>query len=446
MSTCLVCNDISDGLHFGIHACRACAAFFRRSTVTNRKYVCRFNNQCDIGKDVRCMCRACRMQKCIDRGMNPKNVQRHRDGIGSRTAKTTIKQETIEMTASPTADVVSIPPLDQIPIATTAMLGFRPTVPSYLLAPATEHLTIAHEYPTTSHLARVSSLAGAYPTLHELQPVPLGIPQTLQIAMPTPMIDRMVQGYEALKLARKGAPLPGDNVAQGLFDEGPKTLLLGDYDYWTAAMRVNVTLVPEMLNEYFGPFGTFTKDQKLIYFKNFLSTFLTADEAFGTSLAFPLKGDQRILISDRRYFRVDQMEQFYKCKSCPSDQKETAKLFQPLYASEISLLKEPMSEMIMSTAEYVALLGICLFGDCKEGASGDSMEKSESARQALYRELYTLCKARVGDELVCVRFGTLMNFVPTIMKIVSRFTESFGMVKLFNIFEIDVQVYNLDAI
>uniref|UniRef100_A0A1I7X9G6 Nuclear receptor n=1 Tax=Heterorhabditis bacteriophora TaxID=37862 RepID=A0A1I7X9G6_HETBA len=35
---CRVCADLSDGAHFGIDSCRACAAFFRRSVVMRKRY------------------------------------------------------------------------------------------------------------------------------------------------------------------------------------------------------------------------------------------------------------------------------------------------------------------------------------------------------------------------------------------------------------------------
>ncbi|VDD96700.1 unnamed protein product [Enterobius vermicularis] len=47
-SVCKICYDTSDGFHFGTLACRACAAFFRRSTVAKRHYVCRYNDMCKI--------------------------------------------------------------------------------------------------------------------------------------------------------------------------------------------------------------------------------------------------------------------------------------------------------------------------------------------------------------------------------------------------------------
>uniref|UniRef100_A0AC34Q768 Nuclear receptor domain-containing protein n=1 Tax=Panagrolaimus sp. JU765 TaxID=591449 RepID=A0AC34Q768_9BILA len=38
---CVVCDDESDGLHFGQHTCRACAAFFRRTVSLKLEYTCK---------------------------------------------------------------------------------------------------------------------------------------------------------------------------------------------------------------------------------------------------------------------------------------------------------------------------------------------------------------------------------------------------------------------
>ncbi|KAI1692303.1 zinc finger, c4 type (two domains) domain-containing protein [Ditylenchus destructor] len=76
--TCAICGCSSNGiLRFGVSACRACAAFFRRSLVANRTYRCRFGGGCSIGKDVRCICRACRLGKCKKMGMDLSKGQKY---------------------------------------------------------------------------------------------------------------------------------------------------------------------------------------------------------------------------------------------------------------------------------------------------------------------------------------------------------------------------------
>uniref|UniRef100_A0A7E4UWF5 Nuclear receptor domain-containing protein n=1 Tax=Panagrellus redivivus TaxID=6233 RepID=A0A7E4UWF5_PANRE len=69
---CLVCGGPTKGLHFQVNACRACAAFYRRSVKSKLVYRCqRGTGRCDLktktnGKP---LCRYCRMKKCGDIGM-----------------------------------------------------------------------------------------------------------------------------------------------------------------------------------------------------------------------------------------------------------------------------------------------------------------------------------------------------------------------------------------
>ncbi|UMM16088.1 hypothetical protein L5515_013253 [Caenorhabditis briggsae] len=74
-SKCAICLEDGDGFHFGAEACKACAAFFRRSISQTKRYVCRGNGDCDVTINIRCMCRSCRFSKCLQVGMNPMGVQ-----------------------------------------------------------------------------------------------------------------------------------------------------------------------------------------------------------------------------------------------------------------------------------------------------------------------------------------------------------------------------------
>lgn len=77
---CKVCRDHSSGKHYGIFACDGCAGFFKRSIRRDRNYVCKSKSggHCMVDKTHRNQCRACRLQKCFDVGMNKDAVQNER--------------------------------------------------------------------------------------------------------------------------------------------------------------------------------------------------------------------------------------------------------------------------------------------------------------------------------------------------------------------------------
>uniref|UniRef100_A0A914QT58 Nuclear receptor domain-containing protein n=1 Tax=Panagrolaimus davidi TaxID=227884 RepID=A0A914QT58_9BILA len=49
---CVVCGEFTNGQHFGKFSCRACAAFFRRTVASKMKYICKFDQNCEISKAV----------------------------------------------------------------------------------------------------------------------------------------------------------------------------------------------------------------------------------------------------------------------------------------------------------------------------------------------------------------------------------------------------------
>ncbi|KAH7698163.1 nuclear receptor NHR-61 [Aphelenchoides avenae] len=66
---CAVCDGASNVHSFGVFACHACVAFFRRSR--GQTYECRRGNNCDITKEgQRAACKDCRLRKCYDAGMS----------------------------------------------------------------------------------------------------------------------------------------------------------------------------------------------------------------------------------------------------------------------------------------------------------------------------------------------------------------------------------------
>lgn len=123
---CKVCRDHSSGKHYGIFACDGCAGFFKvmvdvlpwdialnskskatpgtgtnpslclslqRSIRRNRQYVCKAKSEgsCVVDKTHRNQCRACRLRKCVEAGMN-------RDGKRQRRSKTASKTTAAQRT------------------------------------------------------------------------------------------------------------------------------------------------------------------------------------------------------------------------------------------------------------------------------------------------------------------------------------------------------------
>uniref|UniRef100_A0A915EKI1 Uncharacterized protein n=1 Tax=Ditylenchus dipsaci TaxID=166011 RepID=A0A915EKI1_9BILA len=76
---CAVCSDVSSGKHYGILACNGCSGFFKRSVRRRLIYRCQAGTgTCVVDKAHRNQCQACRLKKCLAKGMNKDAVQNER--------------------------------------------------------------------------------------------------------------------------------------------------------------------------------------------------------------------------------------------------------------------------------------------------------------------------------------------------------------------------------
>ncbi|KAH7714341.1 Retinoic acid receptor RXR-alpha [Aphelenchoides avenae] len=81
---CLICSDVATGYHYGVASCHGCKAFFRRSIIAGRTFVCDRGGACAVMKGDPTFCRGCRLTKCLEAGMTVEAIQGSRDKRGPR--------------------------------------------------------------------------------------------------------------------------------------------------------------------------------------------------------------------------------------------------------------------------------------------------------------------------------------------------------------------------
>ncbi|KAI1696555.1 zinc finger, c4 type (two domains) domain-containing protein [Ditylenchus destructor] len=381
--TCAICYCPSNGiLRYGVSACRACAAFFRRSIVANRTYRCRFGGGCSIGKDVRCICRACRLGKCKKMGMDlskgqmycglvwPQESGDHENSItdsDEQAGPSEISNLSIELSSS--TSKIGLSKIKSLPngrfIRNCNVSGGRVRG-------------------SKSNFSNGSSNSG-YPSASFTN-------TQKQIALSSnpsePCSSTALVNWSSANHTTSCQPEQSTPVFVPVMSST-----------WQANFEAS------------GKYQSYFLKSSLIW--NFLCPFAVADSTYASVKYFPGKDDTRFMVSGRHYTDYRQLPKYFHVKESKTDPNQMAEIYGPLYLNVFTMMTQPFRNMNITEEELVGFMGLCFWNDTVDGLSDREDLIIRETKMALHNELYLVCQRTAGGDTTqgVIRFATLCNMV-----------------------------------
>ncbi|KAF8387418.1 hizr-1 [Pristionchus pacificus] len=398
---CEVCQDLSDGLHFSVYTCRACAAFFRRTVSLKLEYTCRSDGRCPIEKSARNMCRSCRFTKCMNVGMQAGAVQMSRDGIGKR--RDGNKQSPGNGNAT---SVIVRKAID--PNRPSSSEGFY------------------KEYSPVSGVAGITLQQAFLPMRHEQMRI----------------LPKMQEGYNHFLSIRKATHslVENDSLTQ-MFQKNELSLRPSHFESSKKVCQMEAHLVTDIVNSYFYPFCELPFTDKVLMFKNFFCYLSQTDRAFQSYKNFGSNpNDDRLIMPDGGYIKLSDLESFYaNAESVKASPTDAANIFRPAMQYILDVIIGHMRRIRLSDTEYICILGLFLWSEGVAGITPETLTMIHDTQAALFADLHIYYRSLgLEGSQITTKTGLLMMLMPKLTRSVVMMRENFELAELFNVFEADV--------
>ncbi|KAK6759538.1 hypothetical protein RB195_021241 [Necator americanus] len=411
---CRVCCDRSDGAHFGIDSCRACAAFFRRSIAMKKKYICRQgSNTCDISKSVRCICRKCRLEKCLLAGMLPESVQNKRDHIVPRIP------DDEEIESQKYSHLVTVSPSDTEIVQRSTQSAFQ------IVPQVTQPLPIL----------RVPAIEGcSSPTSSQTE-----IPHVLM---------KITQNYRQLCAVRKSTELSmnGSTLRRMFEDSTRRTdLLMGSTQKTSNIYRAQMPALADFVNTSFDEFAALAQEEKWCVFQSFFVMSFAMDVMYRTyRLVPPELYPTMNIVTETTFMDANDMIAFFSdAPGSKLSREELARLMKECLNDQLRLkVLKLMKALQITEHEYSALIALALWSTHIKDST-DAVERVAcGARAKIFEELHLLYKMN-GTDNYSVRFGELIMLNGLLQMATCKFREDIELFNLFDLFEGDSFLYDI---
>uniref|UniRef100_A0A915A5F2 Uncharacterized protein n=1 Tax=Parascaris univalens TaxID=6257 RepID=A0A915A5F2_PARUN len=413
---CRICRMPAHGLHFGLLTCRACAAFFRRSVACRLQYTCRLENgMCELNKNKRFSCRACRFKKCLSLGMKKESVQLNRDKIknSSRT----------NLPAVTAVRVITSPPAESVTPRSEERDG---SVASVSCEKPNDQPTRATELPIL-------------PEFDYRQELPI-IKETLKMEMPyyssialSPIyltgLQRIQLAYRAC-LAERPFPLrrpPNEDFPVQRF-------LVTDF---AKQSRQDLKLVARFLTTI-DSFRRLSFENKWLIFKRFWTNFLMCDRFYDTMCTLGNDmNDKRVVLPDGTVVDMQRGRAEELKEITDYSHEDLIRLTRPYADFVFDNILGGMRTLQMDDVEFAFALG-CLLWDTQElEIAKEIRELSEREKKSLADELHLYYMSKCVSNYSW-RLCMILHIVGSVQKAVAHKKEVITLAKVFDTYKYDI--------
>ncbi|GMT04739.1 hypothetical protein PENTCL1PPCAC_26913, partial [Pristionchus entomophagus] len=392
---CRICSDKSDGAHFGVDSCRACAAFFRRSIVMKKKYVCRQGgHNCNINKSVRCMCRKCRFVKCLQCGMLPESVQTKE---AAAAAATTTKK----------------------------------APPSSSSLPLTSQSTQQHDMQQTQPSSSGTSSSSSVPA-----PLPVystGVTKLMQIDTQYKMLCSLRRSTEMSMSA---------NDMRGIFESSCSDMRPTTFSNLNKLVKSTIPMLADFCGHCFPQFTELGQDEKWSVFQNFMGAMWNTESIYRTHKIFPNDISKKVC-SFTTYIDLDNLDMFLSDTTTKMDVKHFGNLIRKNIVDAVRRIIRMLARIEVTDLEFAALLGLLMWPPYLPKASERVVEMALGIRELIFRELHVYYSTILRMEDYAGRLGELMSLYSSLQWSTNRMKEDMEIFKLFDIFEEDSFFYDI---
>ncbi|KAK0405133.1 hypothetical protein QR680_017813 [Steinernema hermaphroditum] len=453
---CLVCGDKSGGQHFGAEVCRACAAFFRRTIARKMKYICRYDDNCEVNKALRCMCRSCRLKKCYRVGMNPNVVQSPRVPAQPPSAR---PQRRVSSESCEKAKSIEAQPLrsrhHSVADGYAASVAPPPTsVPLQIEQPLITYET-SEVSSTTTHIEywgdvhSPASSAESADAKNVVINILMKKDDTLAFTpCPTarPTLTRLLLAYKRLVERRDAA----------YFSE--TTEFLNEYLYlarkrtyhevpsinlstWMKMNRMEIEMIADMVTAD-DCFRNIPTHDKMIIFKNFWISFLVFERTFETYRVLGTElHDPRMVMCSGEIIDVDKVHYDVPPELSDMSGAQLHGMIRPWTRFCNRTMMNPVKQLEPSEEELMFVSGIMLWSVPEAETAHLSPETHQIAKEMvrrLYDELFHYYKFECKMDNYVYRVSELMKLISLTERTVESRKDDIMLTKMFNIFKLDI--------